>query len=106
MDFKELSSKLASQSCDFQKQIQSATRMINEQTNPIAELNQKKQEAILDTAEILRQMNVKMDAERQARIEAEKQAKIQRKSDKCFAIAGVTIGLLTLIATILFGILG
>ena len=71
----------------------------------------------IQTAEILRHMTNQMqeirdtqEAEQQARIDAEKRAEIasqkQIRENRIWQIIGVTIGLLTLGATILLGILG
>lgn len=63
----------------------------------------KLNKATLDTAEVLRIINAKMDEEKQARIQAELESKHERKIDR---IVSITIGLLTLTAAVLFGILG
>lgn len=60
---------------------------------------------IAQMEQALQEMRKIQESERQARIEAEQQAKKQTIENRIWQIAATTIGLLTLVATILFGIL-
>jgi len=66
----------------------------------------KKDGALFDTVEALREMNDRMEQERTDRIMAESKASKNSRRNFICAIIGVTIGLLTLIATVSLGILG
>lgn|GEM_PF-5217257 len=79
---------------------------LDESMDNTKKYRERKDNALFETAEALRQMNAKMDEEKATRIKAEFDAKKERRINHILTIVAVTIGLLTLIATVLLGILG
>lgn len=83
--------------------ILSAQRQIMNDSENITAARKKKDDALFDSAESLQDIRELICAERTERIHAERQAKKAMKTDRIITIA---IGLPTLIAAVLFGILG
>lgn len=101
----------------FQQEWIATTRHVEAKEVKAAQRKADAETGSIQTAEILRIMMEQMheihdmqEAERHARIDAEKRtaatSRKQAKENRIWQVTGVTIGLLTLGATVLFGILG